>query len=117
MERAVFTAAADFVAVDFVAVDFVAAVFFTPAAFLTGASSGWTSRRRPAASAFRRTRSAWASSMDEEALFTPIPKFEERSRISLLDMPSSFASSCTRIFFVAKTFLHFVPPQSDSTVS
>jgi hypothetical protein len=29
-------------------------------------SSGWTARRRPSLSALRRTRSAWASSIDEE---------------------------------------------------
>ena len=41
-------------------------------AFLAGAgSSGWTGRRRPSASALRRTRSAWASSMEEEWLLTP----------------------------------------------
>jgi len=36
-------------------------------AFLAGAgSSGWTGRRRPSASALRRTRSACASSMEDE---------------------------------------------------
>ncbi len=37
-------------------------------------SAGDTSRRRPSASARRRARSAWASSMLEEWLFTPIPR-------------------------------------------
>jgi hypothetical protein len=41
------------------------------ATFLAGAgaasgSSGWTARRSPSASALRRTRSAWASSIDDE---------------------------------------------------
>ena len=76
------------------------------AAFLVVGSSGWTSRRRPSLSALRRTRSACASSMDDDALLTPMPRVWERSSSSLLVMPSSRASSCTRIFFVAKTFLH-----------
>jgi hypothetical protein len=62
----------------------------------TAGSSWWsgeTGRRRPSASALRRTRSAWASSMDEEWLFTPMPREMERSRASLLVRPSSLASS------------------------
>lgn len=86
--------------------DGVSSSFALRVAFLGATSSGCCSRRSPSASALRRTRSAWASSMDDEALFTPIPRVCERSRISLLVMPSSRASSCTRIFFVAKTFLH-----------
>ena len=39
--------------------------FLPPLTGLAG-SSGWTSRRSPSASALRRTRSAWASSMLEE---------------------------------------------------
>ena len=76
------------------------------AGFLATASSGATSRRMPSASALRRTRSAWASSIDEEALFTPMPNDWETSSSSLLVRPSSRASSWTRIFFVAKTILH-----------
>lgn len=69
-----------------------AAVFL--AAFLAGAgSSGWTGRRRPSASAFRRTRSAWASSMDEEWLLTPMPRERASSSPSLFVSPSSLASS------------------------
>ena len=60
--------------------------------FLAG-SSGWTSRLRPSRSAFRRTRSAWASSMLEEWLFTPIPSAAHRSSVSLFVSPSSRASS------------------------
>jgi hypothetical protein len=64
------------------------------AAFLAGAgSSGCTGRRRPSASALRRTRSAWASSIEDEWLLTPIPRDKARSRPSLLVRPSSLASS------------------------
>ncbi len=68
------------------------------AAFFVGrraglGSSGWTSRLRPSRSALRRTRSAWASSMLEEWLFTPIPKETARSSASLFVRPSSLASS------------------------
>jgi hypothetical protein len=61
-------------------------------------SSGWTSRTSPSLTARRRTRSAWASSMLEEWLFTPMPSAIERSRASLFVRPSSLASSWTRIF-------------------
>ena len=64
------------------------------AAFLAGAgSSGWTGRRSPSASAFRRTRSAWASSIEDEWLLTPIPRERASSSPSLLVRPSSLASS------------------------
>jgi hypothetical protein len=56
-------------------------------------SSGWTGRRKPSASAFRRTRSACASSMEDEWLLTPIPRDRASSRPSLLVRPSSLASS------------------------
>ncbi len=68
------------------------------------AASGCTSRRRPSASARRRMRSAWASSMDADGLEAPIPSFWARPSNSLLVSPSSLESSCTRIFFCAKTF-------------
>jgi hypothetical protein len=68
------------------------------------AASGCTSRRSPSASARRRMRSAWASSMDAEGLEAPIPSFWARPSNSLLVRPSSLESSCTRIFFCAKTF-------------
>ena len=47
----------------------------SPAAFLAGfcGSSGCSSRIRPSRSALRRTRSAWASTMLDEWLLTPIP--------------------------------------------
>jgi hypothetical protein len=68
-----------------------AAAFLVAAAFLAGGagSSGWTGRRRPSRSAFLRARSAWASSMDDEWLFTPIPRDRQRSSASLLVRPSS----------------------------
>jgi hypothetical protein len=58
-----------------------------------GGSSAVTTRRRPSASALRRTRSACASSMEDEWLFTPMPRDRARSRPSLLVRPSSLASS------------------------
>ncbi len=64
------------------------------AAFLAAAgSSGWTGRRNPSASALRRTRSACASSIDDEWLFTPMPRDKASSSPSLLVRPSSLASS------------------------
>jgi hypothetical protein len=56
-------------------------------------ASGWTSRRSPSASALRRTRSAWASSMEDEWLLTPMPRERASSSPSLLLRPSSLASS------------------------
>jgi hypothetical protein len=56
-------------------------------------SAGAGGRRRPSRSALRRTRSACASSMDDEWLFTPIPRDRQSSRASLFVRPSSRASS------------------------
>ena len=56
-------------------------------------SSGCTSRRRPSASTLRRTRSACASSIDDEWLFTPMPRSTAISTVSLFVRPSSRASS------------------------
>jgi hypothetical protein len=78
-------------------------------AFAALASAG-TSRRSPSASARRRMRSAWASSIDADGLEAPIPSFWASASNSLLVNPSSFESSCTRIFFGAKTFPYFVSP-------
>jgi len=58
-----------------------------------GASSVIGARLSPSASALRRTRSAWASSMLEEWLLTPIPSAKQRSSASLFSRPSSRASS------------------------
>lgn len=74
------------------------------------AASAGTSRRNPSASARRRMRSACASSIDADGLEAPIPSFWASASNSLLVNPSSFESSCTRIFFGAKTFLYFVSP-------
>jgi hypothetical protein len=87
------------------ALDLLALVAF--AAFW--ASAG-TSRRSPSASARRRIRSAWASSIDAEGLEAPMPSFWASASNSLLVSPSSLESSCTRIFFGAKTFPYFVFP-------
>jgi hypothetical protein len=85
------------------AVALVAPVAFTALVALV-ATSGCTSRRSPSASARRRMRSACASSIDAEGLDAPIPSFWARPSNSLLVRPSSLESSCTRIFFCAKTF-------------
>jgi hypothetical protein len=63
------------------------------AALTSAGSSGCLSRLRPSRSAFRRTRSACASSMLEEWLLTPMPRLKLRSSASLLVRPSSRASS------------------------
>jgi hypothetical protein len=100
------------------------AAFFTPVALVAltalaafAASSGWTSRRRPSASARRRIRSAWASSIDAEGLEAPMPSFWASVSNSLLVRPSSLESSCTRIFFWAKTFPCFSCPLSRAQLS
>jgi hypothetical protein len=62
------------------------------AAALAG-SSGWTSRRSPSALALRRTRSACASSIEDEWLLMPMPSETARSTVSLFVIPSSLASS------------------------
>ncbi len=66
---------------------------FAGALPVAAGSSGWTGRRNPSASALRRTRSACASSMEDEWLLTPIPRDRASSRPSLLVRPSSLASS------------------------
>jgi hypothetical protein len=63
------------------------------AGFCSAGSSGETARRSPSLSALRRTRSAWASSIEDEWLFTPMPNATQRSRASLFVRPSSRASS------------------------
>ncbi len=69
-------------------------------------SAGGVSRRSPSASTRRRIRSAWASSMDADGLEAPMPNFWAIVSNSLLVSPSSLESSCTRIFFSAKTIPH-----------
>ncbi len=103
----------DALATDLVA--FVALVAFEAfsafSAFPALTGSAGTSRRSPSASARRRMRSAWASSIDAEGLEAPIPSFWASASNSLLVKPSSFESSCTRIFFGAKTFPYFACPR------
>ena len=70
-----------------------AATFAGADAGASGCSSGCFSRFRPSRSAFRRTRSPCASSIDDEWLFTPIPRSMHRSSASLFVRPSSRASS------------------------
>ena len=81
---------------------------WSPSSALAG--SAGTSRRSPSASARRRMRSAWASSIDADGLEAPIPSFWASASNSLLVSPSSLESSCTRIFFGAKTFPYFACP-------
>ncbi len=71
----------------------LAAFVALPAFLAVAGSSGWTGRRRPSASALRRTRSACASSIEDEWLLTPIPRERASSSPSLLVRPSSLASS------------------------
>lgn len=78
---------------------FFGAAFFAAAFFSGLGSSGCSSRMRPSRSARRRTRSACASMIDDEWLFTSIPITTQRSTASLLVRPSSLASSWTRMFF------------------
>ncbi len=78
---------------------FVLLAAFVALVALTGlGSSGCSARVRPSRSARRRTRSACASSMPEECVFTPMPRSRDRSRVSLFVIPSSLASSWIRIF-------------------
>jgi hypothetical protein len=95
---AAFFAAALVGAVVFLAApDFAAAPLLR--AGLTGlGSSGCSGRVKPSRWARRRTRSACASSMPEECVLTPMPRLRARSRVSLFVIPSSLASSWTRIF-------------------
>jgi hypothetical protein len=76
---------------------------FLAAVFLAGfSSSGWTSRFNPSRSALRRTRSACASSIEDDTLRTSMPIVFDRSSASLFVSPSSLASSAIRIFLTAK---------------
>ena len=90
----------------FVALATLTALF----AFSAVGTAEGVARRRPSVSARRRMRSAWASSIDAEGLEAPIPSFWASASNSLLVRPSSFESSCTRIFFGAKTFPYITYP-------
>lgn len=75
------------------------AAFPPRVAFTTLISSGCSLRVNPSRSARRRIMSQYASCSDDEWLFTPIARSWHRSRASLFVIPSSFASSCNRMFF------------------
>jgi hypothetical protein len=92
------------------AVAFAALVALVALVAFSAFASGATSRRSPSASARRRIRSACASSIDADGLEAPIPSFWASASNSLLVSPSSLESSCTRIFFGAKTFPYFAYP-------
>jgi hypothetical protein len=81
---------------------FFAAAFLTAAFFAGFSSSGWASRFSPSRSALRRTRSACASSIEDDTLRTSMPIVFDRSSASLFVSPSSLASSAIRIFLTAK---------------
>lgn len=86
-----------------------ATVSVLAAAFLAGlpafsGSGGCSSRVRPSRTARRRTMSAYASANEEEWLLTGTPSALARSTVSALVMPSSCASSCTRMFFATLRF-------------
>ena len=91
---------------------------FLAAAFFAGfGSSGCSGRVRPSRMARRRTMSAYASLSDDEWLFTGTPSLTESSTASALVMPSSLASSCTRMFFGHASDQPFLRPDSRHLVS
>ena len=67
-----------------------------PVACSAGSADSVGGLIRPSRLALRRTRSACASTMLEEWLFTPIPRSTQRSMISLLERFISLANSYTR---------------------
>ena len=85
-----------------------AATFFAAAAFFAGLpSSGCSARVSPSRSARRRSRSACASMIADDWLFASTPIALQRPSTSAFVIPSSLASSCTRMFF-AKLVQPFV---------
>ena len=82
---------------------FLAAAFFA-GAFSTLGSSGCSSRVSPSRTARRRTMSEYASLSDDEWLFTGTPRTPQRSTTSWFVIPSSLASSCSRMFFATSSF-------------
>lgn len=87
---------------------------FLAARFVAFCSSGCSGRVRPSRSARRRRRSACASMMVEDWLFASTPIAPVSASISVFVIPSSFASSCTRMFF-AKTRSAFHRRRRDGT--
>ena len=88
-------------------------VFFAPVAVASAFSlsdffarlgfSGAGSRFRPCSSAWRRTRSAWASTIVDDADVTPTPMRLQRSTTSFDAMPSSLASAETRMLLLKRS--------------
>ena len=87
---------------------FFAGAFLAGAFFAGLASSGCSARVRPSRSARRRSRSACASMIDDDWLLASTPIVLHRFSNSVLVIPSSLASSCTRIFLVGKLIQPFV---------
>jgi hypothetical protein len=81
-----------------VASAFSVSVFFARLGF-----SGAGSRFRPRSSAWRRTRSAWASTIVDDADVTPTPMRLQRSTTSFDAMPSSLASAETRMLLLKRS--------------
>lgn len=77
---------------------FSVSVFFARLGF-----SGAGSRFRPCSSAWRRTRSAWASTIVDDADVTPTPMRLQRSTTSFDAMPSSLASAETRMLLLKRS--------------
>jgi hypothetical protein len=73
--------------------DLAGLAFEDLAGFSSTTSSGWTSRFKPSRSAFLLARSAWASTIPDEWLFTPMPRETQRSSTSALVIPISRANS------------------------
>jgi len=83
-----------------------AAAFFAGAFFFFG-SSGGASRTSPRSCAWRRTRSACASTMPDEGDVAPMANSAHSASSSLFVMPSSLASAETRTFlFKVLSSLH-----------
>jgi hypothetical protein len=84
------------------AVSLVFAADFLAAAFLASlGSSGCSARVSPSRWARRRIMSAYASFRDEEGLLADKWSSPASSNVSALVIPSSLASSCSRMFFDA----------------
>jgi hypothetical protein len=76
-----------------------AAGAFLAARLAAFGSSGCSGLVRPSRSARRRRRSPCASMIVEDWLFASTPIAPQSASISVFVIPSSFASSCTRMFF------------------
>jgi hypothetical protein len=92
-----FSAGFGFALAAFLGAAFLVETTFLAAVAASASSAGFSASCggliRPSRLAFLRTRSAWASTMLDEWLFTPMPRSPQRSMISLLERFSSLASS------------------------